>query len=136
MLLIEKSAGDMVRNGDPKRQPGEQVQYVFLGRDGLDGDMDLPAPYVGDGISENQLPGLGWTRREDGAGAGIPPERVRRRVGQKLPDPLDRCIHGINRTGAKAHGRDYTRVKARKGRWRDKLIRINSPGRRAGRRNS
>jgi hypothetical protein len=128
MLLIKRRAGDMVRNSDPKRQLGEQVQDVFLRRDGLDGDADLPASYRGNGISENQLPGLGRTGREDGAGAGIPPERVRRRVGQELPDPLDWCIHGVNRTGTKAHGRDYTRVKARKGRWRDKLIRNNRAG--------
>ena len=104
MLLIEWGAGDMVMNGDPERQPGEQVQDVFLRRDGLDGDADLPASYWRIRVSQNQLPGLGRTGREDGAGAGIPPERVCARLGQQVPDPFDRCINCSNRTRAKARG--------------------------------
>ena len=77
MLLIEWGAGDMVMNGDPERQPGEQVQAVFLRIDGPYRDADLPASYGRIGIRQDQLPGLRRTGREDRAGAGIPPQRVR-----------------------------------------------------------
>jgi len=94
----------MVIDDDPERKTGEQVQDVFLRRDGLNGDANIPTSPEGGCISDDLLPGLRLAGREDRAGAGIPPERIRSRVREELPDPFDRCINCSNRTRAKARG--------------------------------
>jgi hypothetical protein len=90
----------MMVTSDAQRQLAEHIQLPFLGHDGLDRKVNVPPSPESRRLSEDLLAGLSRASGDDGAGLGIPPQRIPSRVIKETPDALDRRVHGGNWAGA------------------------------------